>query len=151
MKKLVLSLSLLVVFACKKAIDKKETTQLSDLKKVKKEAIKSEPLVKKTHGLLICDTIKKDFGKIKRNDLVHQKFTLHNKGTEMVTIVASDASCNCTSLEISKKSIEPGDSTIVTMRVETKEKTKGLHVVNATLKTNGKRTFYALSTKFEVE
>ena len=35
MKKLVLSLSLLVVFACKKAIDKKETTQLSDFKEVK--------------------------------------------------------------------------------------------------------------------
>lgn len=149
MRKLILSLSLISVFACKKSIDEKKVNV--SFYEDKKKIVKQEPLVEKTEGFLVCDTIKKDFGKIKKNDLVHQKFTLYNKGTEAVTILESDASCNCTSLDISKKSILPSDSTIVTMRVETKEKANGLHAVNATLKTNGKRTFYALSTKFEVE
>lgn len=149
MKKLIVSLSLLSVFACKKSIDEKKVKV--SFYEDKKTIIKQDPLVEKTQGLLVCETIKKDFGKIKKNDLVHQKFTLYNKGTETVTILEFDASCNCTSLEISKKSIQPGDSTIVAMRIETKEKTKGLHVVNATLKTNGKKAFYALSTMFEIE
>lgn len=149
MRKLILSISLLSVFACKKSIDEKKVNV--SFYEDKKEIVKQEPLIEKTQGLLVCDTIKKDFGKIKRNDLVNQKFTLYNKGTEAVSILEFDASCNCTSLDISKKKINPGDSTFVTMRVETKEKTKGMHTVNATLKTNGKRTFYALTTKFEVE
>jgi hypothetical protein len=149
MKKLILSLMLLSVFACKKSIDEKKIKV--SFYENKKEIVKQEPLVEKTQGILVCDDIKKDFGKIKKNDLVYQKFRLNNIGTETVTILEFDASCNCTSLEISKKSIQPGDSTIVTMKVETKEKSKGLHAVNATLKTNGKRTFYALSTSFEVE
>jgi len=149
MRKLIVSLSLLVVYACKKDIDEKEVKV--SFYEDKKEIVKKEPIVEKSEGILVCDTIKKDYGKIKKNDLVHQKFTLYNKGKETVTILEFDASCNCTSLEISKKNILPSDSTIVAMRVETKDKTKGLHTVNATLKTNGKRTFYALSTSFEVE
>ena len=51
-----------------------------------------------------------DFGNIKEGPPVKKKITLTNKGSETVTIANTVTSCACTSVDLSKTVIEPGES-----------------------------------------
>lgn len=49
-----------------------------------------------------------DFGKIKHNEPVSNKFTFTNNGTEPLVISSVQASCGCTVTEYTKDPIVPG-------------------------------------------
>jgi hypothetical protein len=60
-----------------------------------------------------------DFGSVKEGPPVSKTVTLTNEGTEPVTIVNTVASCACTSVELSKSSLDPGESTEILITYNT--------------------------------
>lgn len=105
----------------------------------------------KSSGVLVSNQQHFDYEIIEKGYLIEQDFVFYNTGDQLVQLIEYEASCNCTEIEASKIDIEPKDSVSIKMVVDTKDKHKGQHKVTATLKTNGQRTFYYLSTTFEIE
>ncbi|CAN0448754.1 unnamed protein product [Ectocarpus fasciculatus] len=105
----------------------------------------------KTKGLLVCDKSKMEYGVLSKGNDIDQKFNFINTGTEDVEIIAYQASCNCTELKIDDYIVKPNDSTKITMVIETHDKSFGDHTVTATIKTNGQRKFYLLTTNFTLQ
>lgn len=60
-----------------------------------------------------------DFGKIRQSGgVVSTIFELYNSGREEVIITDAIASCSCTSAEVSKKTLVPGERGILTVRFD---------------------------------
>lgn len=138
MKVIIFYSSLLFLFTCSGINQDNKTSGITT---------SSKELVK-TNGLLQCATNIVNFGSLTKGEIINQNFDFVNFGSEEVEITAYQASCNCTDLKISEALIAPKDSTKITMIIETHDKSPGEHIVTATIKTNGQRTFYLLTTNF---
>ncbi|MDY7396719.1 DUF1573 domain-containing protein [Aureibaculum sp. 2210JD6-5] len=148
---LLLILLFLVNFACKHGNQNKKTDSANNIIGTV-DSINSElkEKIKKTKGLLICNNKHINLKKVKKGSSIEQNFIFHNTGTETVELLGYEASCNCTELKLSKNIVSPKDSVSIIMIVETENKGLGNDIVNTTIKTNGQRTFYHLSLKFEL-
>lgn len=62
-----------------------------------------------------------DLGETKQGDLLKSEYKITNTSTEPITIKDLRIPCDCTSGEIENKSLQPGESTLVKMQVNTEE------------------------------
>lgn len=105
----------------------------------------------KSMGKLVCENSKVNIGNVKKGQTIQQEFIFVNEGSETVEVLGYEKSCNCTDLRISKSVIKPLDSVSISMHIDTKEKILGEHIVTVTIKTNGQRTFYLLTSNFTLD
>jgi hypothetical protein len=60
-----------------------------------------------------------NFGSVKEGPPVTKKITLTNEGTEVLTISNTATSCACTTVDLSKSSLNPGESTELLITYDT--------------------------------
>ncbi len=63
-----------------------------------------------------------DFKEVSQNVVLKHDFVVKNEGTAPLEIKEVKSSCECTALEPIKMKLEPGDSTILTVKFDTKNK-----------------------------
>ena len=131
-----------VHFSCNTKRDKKGVVQ------VEKNIPSDTQKISTTRGILKISKSRIDIGEVKKGDNVTHKFILKNIGTENVSIIDYQTSCNCTGIDVSKNTISPSDSVNITMTIDTKEKSIGGHNIHATLTTDGQRKYYNLELNF---
>lgn len=146
MKQFLLYTFILIFISCE--TNDKSTRNIPDKEKISQNS--SQLVIKKSKGLLKCLNKKVEYGNLNRGNIIYQDFYFTNVGLEVVDIVAYESSCNCTNLQVEKLKVKPKDSTKITMVIETHDKTLGNHNVTTTIKTNGQRQFYLLSTTFNL-
>jgi hypothetical protein len=146
MKKIIIAIMAITICACQS----KEKVN-TDIIKQEKVKINDETIIEKTKGLLVNEkNIFKDLI-LKKGEVLKQKFLFVNKGSEQVEILGYTTSCNCTSITVAKNILQPNDSTIVEIVMESKEKLIGKDKITATLTTNGQRKYYFISASFEIK
>lgn len=104
--------------------------------------------ISRTKGVLKISRSRINIGEVKKGDDVTHNFILKNIGTEEVSIIDYQTSCNCTGIDVSKNTISPSDSVAITMTIDTKEKSIGGHNIHAILTTDGQRKYYNLELSF---
>jgi hypothetical protein len=125
-------------------------------KKVKKEQSKNLPPKNEniefipSLGILECNELIFDAGKIKKGETINHTFSFTNIGEETVVLLEKTMSCNCTNLKTSNDTIQPNKSIHLDIEIDTKDKNIGKNDATITVKTNGKRKFYLLEVDFEV-
>lgn len=79
-------------------------------------------LVFYTNGQAIAkvDDPKQSFGTVTKGDLVELKYIITNTGNEPLLIQKFEVQCTCTSVIFDEKPVLPGNSTIVTVKFDTK-------------------------------
>lgn len=70
---------------------------------------------------LVTDQALVDVGAKKRGDLIKTTFQVKNKSTEPISINNIRIPCECTKAEMKKTELAPGESTNVTMEIDTEE------------------------------
>jgi len=136
--------------SCQEKTTQAKQTEVPNLE-VEQDIVDQSHLIKSSKGILHVKKKKIDKGTIKQGTTIQHDYVFHNVGSEEVEIIGYQPSCNCSELKISKFKVSPKDSLMVTMLVETSEKTQGEHKVSAVLKTSGQRTFYDLVLKFSLD
>ncbi len=63
-----------------------------------------------------------DFKDVPQNKVLKHDFIIKNEGTSLLEIKEVKPSCECTVVEPVKKKLEPGDSTVLTVKFDTKGK-----------------------------
>ncbi len=63
---------------------------------------------------------KKNFGLVKKGEIVKLNYEISNKGKEPLIITNVEVSCSCTSVEFDKKPVLAGQTTTVTVIFDTK-------------------------------
>ena len=61
-----------------------------------------------------------DFGTVKEGTAVKHTFTLTNESKKPLNITSINTSCGCTASEADKRSLEPGESTQITVTFDSK-------------------------------
>lgn len=84
-----------------------------------------------------------DFGNVVSDTVLSASFSIRNTGSELLYIQRLKADCICTSVESSKVAAPPGDSIVVTMKLNTKGK-EGKNVVYTTFMANTKEVEHKL-------
>lgn len=64
---------------------------------------------------IVFDRENEDLGLVKPDEVTKTVFTVKNEGSATLEIGTISTSCTCTSAEIGEKSIEPGESTELTV------------------------------------
>lgn len=68
---------------------------------------------------LVLSPLEYDFGTVRQSDgVVSAVFGLYNDGGEQVTITGTPASCSCTSAEVDKKTLAPGERGKLTVQFD---------------------------------
>lgn len=71
-------------------------------------------------GSIKLDTVFKDFGSVKRGELLTAKFSYTNSGNGPLIIQGVQASCDCTTVETAKgKSLAPGEAGVIEVVFDT--------------------------------
>ena len=69
-----------------------------------------------------------DLGETKKGDVLKSEYTITNTSNKPITISDTRIPCDCTTAELGKKTLQPGESTIVKMEVDTE------HLIGFTVK-----------------
>lgn len=90
-----------------------------------------------------------DVGKAKKDSSVTGKYYFTNTGKKKLVIDYVNPDCSCTGFYLSKKELEPGDSSCLTLKMSTKNK-QGEIQINATISANTPTHFYKVILLAEV-
>ncbi len=90
------------------------------------------------------------FEKIKKGIEINDTYILINTSSNVIQIIDQKASCNCTSVKFSTKTLKPKDSLSVNVKIETKEKGYGNQSTDIIVETNGSKKFYYLQVLFNI-
>jgi len=63
---------------------------------------------------------KKDFGKVKKGDVVSAEYEFINEGNQPLIITNYETECSCTTADFPKQPIPPGQSGKITVKFDTK-------------------------------
>ncbi len=91
-----------------------------------------------------------DYGTVGADSILTARFSVINTGPEMLIIQSLNADCICTSAVIDKSVATPGDSIVVTLKMNTKGK-EGDNTVYASFMANTKEVEHKLRLKVRVE
>jgi hypothetical protein len=61
-----------------------------------------------------------DFGKVKRTGILTHSFIIKNNFNQILNIKKVNTSCGCTASEVKKKTLMPGEDTLLEVRFDTK-------------------------------
>ena len=76
--------------------------------------------IKENNLAEIIDPYIKDFGRIKKEEVVSHSFVIGNDSKETLNIQGVFTSCGCTTSEIKNKTLKPGESTILEVKFNSK-------------------------------
>jgi hypothetical protein len=62
---------------------------------------------------------KKNFGSVKRGEIIKNVYEISNTGDQPLLITAADVACSCTSVDFPKDPLLPGKKTIITVSFNT--------------------------------
>ena len=107
--------------------DIKRNDRIADDSLVKEEKQKKELTEKITAALKDSTTVQLidsvyDFGKVKQGELVTHSFTFKNTGSKPLVVQEAHASCGCTVPEKPEQPIKPGETGIIKVVFNTKDK-----------------------------
>ncbi|MCX6235918.1 MAG: DUF1573 domain-containing protein [Bacteroidetes bacterium] len=85
--------------------------------------------------VIVFDSTEMNFGKLKEGDVATIKFPFKNTGKRTLNIYSTKASCGCTKAETSVKTVEPGQSGVITVTFDSKRK-KGEQSYHVTVISN---------------
>ena len=107
--------------------DIKRNDRIADDSLVKEEKQKKELTEKITAALKDSTTVQLidsvyDFGKVKQGELVTHSFTFKNTGSKPLVVQDAHASCGCTVPEKPEQPIKPGETGIIKVVFNTKDK-----------------------------
>jgi hypothetical protein len=91
-----------------------------------------------------------DFGTVVPDTVLEAKFSILNTGSELLYLQRLKADCICTSAETDKAFASPGDSIIVTLKLNTKDK-EGNTVVYATFMANTTTVLHKIRMRAKVQ
>src|SRR5438132_7811831 len=74
---------------------------------------------------LVSDPPVADRGQVRGGPVLHQRFTLTNKGQAALTIVEARASCGCLSPKLAARALKPGESTTLDLDIGTISQPEG--------------------------
>ncbi len=118
----------------------------------RKIEIQSVSLVSKdsSYAEMSFDTEVYDFGKSNQGDVLTHSFKLTNTGTDTLIISNIETQCGCTNATIDKKILLPGESTSVTLTLNTNVLQKGITAKKVTIYSNIKEKKRILTLTTEI-
>lgn len=134
--------------SCDTNTSKKQIIQTDKKASISDPQANNTQKISRKKGVLKISKSRINIGEIKKGNDVTHKFILKNIGAEEVSIIDYQTSCNCTNIDVSKRTISPSDSVAITMTIDTKEKSIGGHNIHVTLTTDGQRKYYNLELYF---
>src|SRR5262249_3084559 len=73
-----------------------------------------KPVVVDANGpKAVADSESYDFGRMERDSFKSHTFTIRNEGHSPLLLVKGDSTCRCTTFEVGKTNLAPGESTDV--------------------------------------
>jgi len=85
-----------------------------------------------------------DVGNLPQNTIILRDYILKNNGEHPLIVYYISPDCNCTDYKLSSKSAMPNDSIVVTLMIDTKNKNKGMFMLNTVLRANTPQQMYRL-------
>ena len=92
---------------------------------------------------LVFDRTRIDFGTVSSDTVISGKFHFRNTGKDTLLIENILPDCSCTSFDITKRVISPGDSACLTLNMSTQHKTGNVQVYS-TIDANTETRLYSL-------
>lgn len=74
----------------------------------------------KAQAIAKVDDAKKNFGMVKKGEVIDMNYTITNVGTEPLIIQKTEVECSCTTVTFDDKPVLPGQSTIINVKFDTK-------------------------------
>jgi len=68
----------------------------------------------------MVDPFTLDFGKVKQGEILKHNFTLKNDSSKTLNIKDANTSCGCTASKVAKKTLAPGESTVINVSFKSK-------------------------------
>ncbi len=68
----------------------------------------------------MVDPFTLDFGKVKHGEVLNHSFTLKNDSSKTLNIKDVNTSCGCTATKVAKKTLAPGESTVIDVSFKSK-------------------------------
>ncbi len=91
-----------------------------------------------------------DFGIVSKDTLLSGKFEFKNTGTDTLIIKNVIPDCSCTSFNLSKSHISPGDTASITLNMSTKHKFGPVEVYS-TVEANTRTRLYSIEILADVK
>ncbi|MBL1280551.1 MAG: DUF1573 domain-containing protein [Fluviicola sp.] len=91
-----------------------------------------------------------DYGPSKRGDVLEHTFVVRNKSNEAITLGDARIPCECTTISIDNRELQPGEETKVTLKIDTKNLT-GFMVKSIYLKVENSEEELRLYISSEIE
>lgn len=95
-------------------------------------------------------TKKVDFGIVPADTVLKAIFILHNTGEQCLKIESVNPDCSCTDYLLSKEIVEVGDSALLALIYNTKDKI-GEQELQTIVKMNTREKFYKITLKADIE
>lgn len=95
---------------------------------------------------LVINQVIIDVGQVHADTVLTQDFIVTNAGSTIVDVEGLTRSCTCTSAEIDRKTLKPGEKAKVTLTVDTHGKS-GRFLIDAVLIANTRQRFYKMIVK----
>ncbi len=144
MKKVLLSISFLVLISCENSDDKKivDSEDVTNSASAEEKSSKNLPEIKFEEELF-------DFGKITQGEKVNHAFSFKNIGSKSLIITGASGSCGCTVPEWPKEPINPGQSSKINV-VFSSEGKSGIQEKTITVVTNCEPATRIIRIKTEI-
>jgi len=84
-------------------------------------------------------------GSLSQDTVIFQDYVFKNIGEHPLIVYYVFPDCNCTGYNISSKFTNPGDSIVVTLKIDTKDKGRGAFMLNTALRANTPEQLHHLS------
>lgn len=97
-----------------------------------------------------CDFEKFDIGDVSSDTIVTLNYTMKNVGEDSLHVLFVSPDCNCTGFRLSRQSAGIGDSIILSLDVDMKNKRKGIFMLNTVVGLNTKQRLYRISVEGNV-
>lgn len=133
----------IILLSCEKIKNSEEITLKNNIQNLDLVELSSK-------GFLECEESLFYAGDVKIGQVIEHSFKFKNNSNETVLILEKTMSCNCTQLKTSLDTIQPNQSTILNVTIDTKDKSLGKNIATITVKTNGTRRFYLLEVNYNI-
>lgn len=97
-----------------------------------------------------CDFDASDIGDVPSDTIVTLNYKIKNVGTDSLHVLFVSPDCNCTGFSLSKQSAGVGDSIILSLEIDMKNKRKGRFMLNTVVGLNTKQRLYRVSVEGSV-
>ena len=85
-----------------------------------------------------------DVGNVPNDTVINRTYKFRNMGKNPLILYYVDSGCSCTGYSVSEKIIMPDGTGEITLSLDTKEKSAGMFLVNATARMNTKDELHSL-------